>query len=455
MNRRSPIRADDSAATVPLESLQRRELEIVREVAHAFLTATQPLEVYRLALARVTPLVEARFSSVFLRDSADHDLLRLVCAQNWPQSSARFLSQLRIRVGRGPTGRAVALGEAVAVEDVFADPAFREWWGPARELGFVSLITLPLEVHGEVAGALSFYFDAPHVYGEEEQRLLALVAAQIAATAERAHLIEDLRDANERLRRQNEELTRRVAEAEEARRLKNEFLANVSHELRTPLTAVLGYTYLLSAGLAGPITDEQRAALSKIDHSAGLLLRLITDLLELSDLKLGRATIAESTEEAVELAQRAAERVGPAPDGITFRVLSADGRLAIRTDPAKVLKILENLISNAFKFTASGEVTVTVRRKEARQPRAAASAQWVVQDTGIGIRPEDIAGIFDEFRQVDGSSTRLYGGTGLGLALSLRLAHLLGGEIHVESEPGRGSTFTLELPLEREPPPTK
>src|SRR5690606_11831552 len=336
------------------DSLQKRELEIVREIAHAFLTATQPLEVYRLALARVTPLVEARFSSVFLRDSADPDLLKLVCAWNWPQSSARYLSQMRIRVGRGATGRAVAAGEPVVSEDIFADPAQQEWWEPARELGFVSIIALPLIAQGQVAGALSFYFDEPHRHDEEELRLLGLIADQLAATAEKAHMIENLQEANERLQRQNQDLARRVAEAEDAQRLKNEFLANVSHELRTPLTAVLGYTYLMKAGHTGEVTPEQKTALDRIDRAANALLRLINDLLELSDLKLGRTRVVSDAAEAVALVQRAVEAVGPVPEGITFRLHSDHGRIPVLLDEEKALKILQNLISNAFKFTARG-----------------------------------------------------------------------------------------------------
>lgn len=431
-------------------SLHQRELEIVREIAHAFLTATQPLEVYRLALARVTALVNASFSSVFLRDPADPDLLRLVCAQNWPQSSARFLSQLRIRVGRGPTGRAVAERHPVTAEDVFSDMTMMDWWDPARELGFVSMIALPLEVQGEVAGALSFYFAEPHRFEVEEMRLLSLVAAQLAATAERAQMIENLQLANEQLQRQNAELQLRIAQAEEAQRLKDEFLANMSHELRTPLTAVLGYNYLISAGHAGPVTEAQATALAKTERAANILLKLMTDLLELSHLKLGRARVTASSDDAVALLQRALKEVGTVPEGIELRIDTPSERIPLITDGIKVLKILENLLSNAFKFTSrGGEVWVSV--KSYTSPATSGGrgrVRWVVRDTGIGIQPEQRESIFDEFRQIDGSSTRLFGGTGLGLALSLRLARLLKGDITVESEPGKGAIFTLELPID-------
>lgn len=465
------------AASTVSDALRQKELEVAREIAHAFLTATKPVEVYRLALARVTPLVGASFGSVFLRDSADPDLLKLACAQNWPQIAAKFLGQMRIRVGRGPTGRAVAAGHAVEVEDVFADPEQREWWEPARELGFASLISLPLRARDGVVGALSFYFEAPRRFEPDERELLKLIADQLAGTAERAHLIENLQAANERLTRQNDELVERIREAEESRRLKNEFLANISHEFRTPLTSIMGYAYLLASGHTGELSERQKEAVQKIERAGTLLLGLITDLLELSQLKLGRAEVLPGPEEAVALAKRSIESVGPSPEGVELRLEQPDGEIPLSADGEKVVKILDNLLSNAYKFTSKGMVTVTVRRHAddagvapraveeefAYVPPVGAPAgarpgtrpegwvEWRVRDTGIGIRPEDLDVIFDEFRQVDGSSTRLYGGTGLGLALSLRLARLLGGEILVDSEPDRGSTFTLRLPLS---PPT-
>ena len=224
---------------------------------------------------------------------------------------------------------------------------------------------------------------------------------------------------------------------------KRSFLRMVSHELRTPLNSILGYTFLLQ-NQGEPLRDEQRNALQKIDASANALLRLINDLLELTQLKLDRATVQSSPEDAVLLAKRAAEMMGPIPEAVTFRLLAMPDRIPIETDGDKVVKILDNLLSNAVKFTPSGEVSLTVRQTG---PRADRRVEFTVKDTGIGIPAEKQESIFDEFRQVDGSSTRLYGGTGLGLALSLGLAQLLKGELRVESEPNVGSTFVLRLPL--------
>jgi signal transduction histidine kinase len=424
---------------------RQRELQITREIARAFLQATHPLEVYRTALTRVMPLLDASFASVFLRDPRDRTLLKLECAQNWPQSAARYLSQMRIREGRGPTGRAVSERRAIAVTNVFDDPLLREWWEPARELGFTALVALPLEAGEGVTGALSFYFDAPHHFHEEELHLLQLVADELAASAERAQVVDALRRANAGLMQEVEELRTRIGDAEEAKRLKDEFVANMSHELRTPLNAILGYAYLLSEGQAGQLNPEQTNAVAKIDSSATVLLHLINDLLDLSHLKLGRADLVFAPDDALRIARRAAESAGPPPEGVQFSIDSAQDEVPITTDGEKAAKILENLLSNAYKFTREGRIVLQVRRTDGG---VRGMVSWTVTDTGIGIPEEQQDAIFDEFRQVDGSSTRLYGGTGLGLALSRRLAEALGGGVEVESTPGSGSTFVLRLPVQ-------
>lgn len=141
---------------------------------------TNPLEVYRRVLARVTPQVGASFASVFLRDPGDPRLLRLLCAWNWPQAAARWLGEVRIMVGRGPTGRAVGRNRAVDVPDVFASEALREWWEPARELGFASMIALPLATDGRPFGAVSFYFGAPRAFTDADLEMLGGVARRLA-----------------------------------------------------------------------------------------------------------------------------------------------------------------------------------------------------------------------------------------------------------------------------------
>lgn len=420
-----------------------RELQAARDIAQAFLTADRPVEVYRIALERVARLVGAAFGVVFLR-ADDPELLRPVAAYNWPSAYGGYLAEMRVRVGNGPTGQAVAEGRVVEVYDVFADDALADWWEAAREMGYASSVAVPLRAAGETVGAVTFYFRAPEQLGESDRSLLRLVADQLSATAEKAHLIEDLRRANDQLREQNVELEARYREAEEGRRIKSEFLANVSHELRTPLTAILGYAYLLREGLSGELGPEQTAAVEKMADAGAALMGLINDLLDLTHLKLGRTMLEPEACDAATLARTALEVVPHPQNGVEIVAELPEGTAPLQTDPAPLVRILRNLVSNAVKFTARGTITLRIRSEtddEGRQWTA-----WSVEDTGIGIAAEDQEHIFAEFRQVDGSTTRRYGGTGLGLALSRGLARRLGGDVTVRSTMGEGSAFELRIP---------
>jgi signal transduction histidine kinase len=429
-----------------------RELQAAAEIAHAFLTARSPLEVYRLALERVAPLLGAAFGCVFHRE--DDDVLRLIAAWNWPAAYTSFLDEVRVRVGNGPTGTAVAENRQVEVFDIFADAELSDWWEAARELDFASSVSLPIVPEHGPEGAITFYFRETVPLGPADRSLLRLVADQLSATVQKAHLIHDLQRANQRLHEQNVELEARFREAEEARRLKSEFLANVSHELRTPLTAVLGYTYLLREGAEGPLTEAQASAVERIETAATSLMELIDDLLNLTRLQLGKLRLQPETCDAVALARAAMAGLPPPAPGVAVHVQAPDAAVPVRTDPSQVVRVLRNLVSNAFKFTPAGAVTVRVRVRSGSPwtPEAQAggdarhSVVWEVEDTGIGIAEEDLERIFDEFRQVDGSATRRFGGTGMGLALSRQLARRLGGEVSVRSAPGEGSTFALSLP---------
>jgi signal transduction histidine kinase len=422
------------------EATQLRGLQVASEVAHAFLTSKHPLEVYRLALERVAPLVRAEFGCIFLREE-ESGLLRLAAACNWPQAYASYLSTLRIRPGSGPTGTAYAEGREVEVDDVFADPALSDWWESARELGWRSTISLPLVSGGEPVGVLTLYFSAGSPLDERERRLLRLLADQLSAAAEKAQLIDDLRAANDQLRRQNAELEIRYREAEQARRLKSEFLANVSHELRTPLTAILGFTQLLGESADGPVQMDREAALGRIEGAANTLLRLINDLLDLARLRDGSVPLERESCDATLLARAALLAARDAPSGVELRSELPEGELVVHTDPVQVVKILEALLANALKFTERGSVTLRLREEGGGE-----RVCFEVEDTGIGIPEEHLESIFEEFRQIDGSPTRRHGGAGIGLSLARGLARHLGGELSARSASACGSTFTLQLP---------
>ena len=233
-------------------------------------------------------------------------------------------------------------------------------------------------------------------------------------------------------------------ELERSSRLKSEFLANMSHELRTPLNAVNGFSELLLEETYGALVPKQRRYVENILASGKHLLQLINDILDLSkieagrmDLRIEKFSLRQVIDGAVSMIQPLAQKKGLAVEVRTGADLDP-----VELDAGKTKQILYNLMSNAVKFTDAGRITISAFRSGA----VPQSIEVIVEDTGIGIRAEDLPRIFREFEQLDGSHARKYEGTGLGLALTRRLAALQGGNIHVESEPGRGSRFIVHLP---------
>jgi signal transduction histidine kinase len=412
----------------------------LREIAHAFLTVERPEDVYRLAVERISPLVGATFACVYLIDDSS-EVMRLAASYNWPERYAKFLDQMRVRLGAGPSGKAAAERRPIEVLDVFADPSLDDWREVANELGFRSFVALPLQTSTSTVGAITFYFSSPKSIGTTESRhLLRTVADQMAATAEKARMIDDLRRANTALSASNAQLEKQYADVVEAKRVKDEFLANISHELRTPLTAVIGYISLMQEGLAGPVTDEQQNTLTAVKESSEQLLTLIADLLELTALKRSGVEIS-----LVELDPRAPmkdalDAAKGLRDGVALTIDEPHIVPMMTSDRRTIAKSLKAIVENAFKFTKSGSVHVSVQV-------AADRVIYTVKDTGVGIPPEAHAIVFDEFRQVDGTSTREFSGSGLGLSLARRLAQLVQGEIALESSSPEGSVFSLKVPL--------
>ncbi|MBW2731256.1 MAG: HAMP domain-containing protein [Deltaproteobacteria bacterium] len=273
------------------------------------------------------------------------------------------------------------------------------------------------------------------VFVEQASSQLAIALVNTQALANAEHLTRELEQRNIALLQRRDQL-------QEMNRLKSEFLARVSHELRTPLNAILGYTELLTDGIYGEVTARQEQRLGGIEESATNLLELINQILDLSRVEAGRMAVhleeinpVELVREVVELA---AALVRECP--YELEMVAPEAPIALSTDPTKVRQILVNMLSNAIKFTTDGGVRVGVESHKENV------CIWV-EDTGIGIEHADLALIFDEFRQVDGSTTRRHGGSGLGLAISRKLAALIGASIKVESHLGKGSTFTLVLPF--------
>lgn len=252
----------------------------------------------------------------------------------------------------------------------------------------------------------------------------------------------------------NQRLQRAVARLEELDRLKSNFLATMSHELRTPLTSVIGYAEMMVEGLAGPISSDQREYLTTILGKADQLLSLITSVLEVASLETGPLAIDRCTLSLADVVASEVATIQPQAGrrGIAIQ-LDAHGETTVIGDRRKIRQVVASLLSNAVKFTPDrGRVGIAVRPGPLA-PGAGDGAhaiQLVVSDSGIGISRDQVAKIFEPFFQVDSSSTRAFGGTGLGLTLAKAYVEAHGGRIWVDTTPGHGSTFTASFPSHAE-----
>ncbi len=236
-------------------------------------------------------------------------------------------------------------------------------------------------------------------------------------------------------------LAERVVALEQLDQLKSEFLANMSHEFHTPLNAIMGYTSLVLDGIYGAVPQAQAPALERVKANAQNLNMMINDLLDYSKLAAGLMPVQSEEVDVSGIVREAADVLRPLAEekGLALAV-EAEDMILIRSDRDKIKQIVLALGGNAVKFASRGRVSVRV------DADGAGGAVLAVSDTGPGIEPEDVPMIFQEFRQLEGSWTRRYGGTGLGLTLVKKLVQILGGTISVESSPGLGSNFTVKLP---------
>ena len=341
-----------------------------------------------------------------------------------------------------PIFAATLRGEGVVrSDDITQDSRYgtmaRDGGMPKGRLPVCSYLAVPVVSRaGNVIGGLFFGHPEQAVFTERAERLVVGIAAQAAIAIDNARLFEERAHLLERERAAR-------AQAEKMSELKDEFLATLSHELRTPLGAVLGWAQVIRARPTMGM-DELQRAVEVIERNARAQTRLIEDLLDMSRITSGQIRLDVQPVQPASFIEAALETVRPAADakGIRLEKVLDPNAGPISGDPGRLQQVIWNLLSNAIKFTEKGgKVQVVLERVNSH-------IEISVGDTGIGIRPEFLAHVFDRFRQADGSTTRRHGGLGLGLAIARHLTELHGGAIWAKSAgEGRGATFTIHLPL--------
>jgi signal transduction histidine kinase len=338
----------------------------------------------------------------------------------------------------GVSGEVMKSGQRLVFEDIEHDPEYRKLSraGKVVALGFFAAAAFPIQAKNTIVGVLHVANRTKRHFTAEELQLIESIAQDIAVAAENARLFAEVKEKTSELAQANQELL-------EANRAKSSFIAAMSHELRTPLHIIIGNADLAQEGFFGPINDEQTEALRKISRNAQVLLKMINDILAMSRHEAKKIALDISEVEVEEIIANARAHVEQMNRDnhleVHWEVDDCIPRLS--TDAIKLEEILQNLIGNAFKFTPTGSIAVRVRNVS-----GADSVQFSVADTGIGIKTEDLDRIFNEFEQIQKGDNGKFDGVGLGLSIVKKYLQMMHGDIRVESEFGKGTTFTFTVP---------
>jgi GAF domain-containing protein len=404
------------------------QLTALGEVSRAVSSTLDVETVLDTIVSRASQLAGADGCAIYEYDDAT-EAFHIRATHNLDSALVETLRAAPLRKGEGTMGRAAETREPTQIADIAATGAYQSHIRDTLlRAGYRALLSVPLLREGEIIGSLSLNRHTPGEFPLEAIEVLRTFATQSALAIQNARLFREIADKSRQL--------------EAASRHKSEFLANMSHELRTPLNAIIGFSEVLAEKMFGDVNDKQAEYLQDILESGRHLLSLINDILDLSKIEAGRMELEVSAFDLREAIQNALTLVRERAlrRGIALHHVIDNTVAAVRADERKVKQILLNLLSNAIKFTPEGG------RIEVGVSPGDGIVEVSVTDTGVGIAPEDQHAVFEEFRQV-GTADKKAEGTGLGLALSRKFIELHGGKISVQSEVGRGSTFSFTLPV--------
>ena len=434
------------------EELMRRrlaELEVLYESSLTISRLLNPREIAQTMVEILSQKLEWHHAAVRLYhpETNSVELLALHQPQTDPEDIPSEIKRLQNAIqisGMGLSGWVIQHGEIVLCTDVNADPRYIQTYPDIR-----SGVYVPMKLGESITGCISVESEQPAAFDEHDQRLLSTIAAQAAIAIHQAQLYAQAQQYAEELEKHIEERTMQLViakeQAEAASRAKGDFLAMMSHEIRTPLNGVLGLAHLI---LQTELTNKQRNYLNNLQISGQSLLATINDILDFSKIESGKLDLETTSFDLDDVLSKLSSSLAyHAQEKGLELVFNTQANIPhfLTGDPSRLGQVLLNVVGNAIKFTNNGEVLVKTSLRERSFGRV--TLEFSVHDTGIGMSGETLAQLFQPFTQADHSTSRNYGGSGLGLSISQRLIHMMGGDIWVESQPGQGSIFTFTVVL--------